>query len=315
MAGGAATGKGNATSMTSAPPSLLLIDSAEARGGELLRGLKREGYAVTAVADQASVEDLLAVEQYDLVLIDPVLPDADGYRILGALRANPTSADLPVIVVTAAGDRDSVWRCAHLGVEDYILKPYDLLAVKTRIWRCLENRRLRRRLAAVGPEAPTADTRVLVVDDNGLNRQVLSMHLEHMGYRVDSVASGSETLEWLQKERADLLALDIMMPEMDGFELLGHIRSAAQYGEPAVVMISAVDDVAAIERCMQLGADDYITKPFQAAELAMRLPSCLELRRLQRREAAREQRLRELVELGRSIDRRPATSGGRNPVK
>ncbi|MEJ2345740.1 MAG: response regulator [Gammaproteobacteria bacterium] len=301
--------------MASAPPSLLLIDSAETRGGELLRGLTREGYAVTPAADQASVEALLAVEQYDLVLLDPLLPEADGYRILGALRANPASADVPVIVVSAAGDRDNVWRCAHLGVEDYILKPYDLLAVKTRIWRCLENRRLRRRLGAVDPDARAGDSRVLIVDDNRLNRKVLSMHLSHMGYRVDSVASGPETLEWLQSEHADLLALDIMMPEMDGFELLGQIRSAEQYGEPAVVMISAVDDVAAIERCMQLGADDYITKPFQAAELAMRLPSCLELRRLQDREAARERRLQELAELGRSIGRKMSSGGSGNSVK
>jgi len=103
---------------------------------------------------------------------------------------------------------------------------------------------------------------VLVVDDSEMNRDTLGRRLKHDGFTSEMAAGGKQALTMLRSKPFDLVLLDIMMPGMDGYQVLKAIKSDEHLCEVAVIIISAVDDLDSVMRCTELGADDYLTKPF-----------------------------------------------------
>jgi DNA-binding response OmpR family regulator len=109
----------------------------------LTRRLARQGHAVTAVASGGEALEILRAERFDLVLLDILMPEMDGYEVLRRLKADPALRDLPVIVISALDELESVVRCIEMGAEDYLPKPFDSTLLKARIGACLEKKRLR----------------------------------------------------------------------------------------------------------------------------------------------------------------------------
>lgn len=123
----------------------------------------------------------------------------------------------------------------------------------------------------------TGGANILVVDDNDDNRYTLTMMLQVDGHeRIATASSGSEALELLGGERFDVVLLDMMMPDVNGDEVLRRIKGNPDTRETGVVMISADTDAANISRCIELGADDYLPKPFNPGILRARLSSILQ---------------------------------------
>lgn len=127
---------------------------------------------------------------------------------------------------------------------------------------------------------------VLVVDDNEVNRDLLARRLQRQGHTVAAAADGFQALEMMQSEPFDLVLLDIMMPQMNGYQVLEHLKADAKLRYIPVIMISAVDDIDSIVRCIELGAEDYLSKPFNPVLLKARISACLEKKRLRDQEQA-----------------------------
>jgi adenylate cyclase len=121
---------------------------------------------------------------------------------------------------------------------------------------------------------------VLVVDDEESNRSLLARRLRREGYTVSLAETGRQALEKLRSRRYDLVLLDILMPEMDGLEVLHQLRSDPALQNIPVLMLSAVDEMGAVVRCIELGADDYLPKPFPPALLRARVRACLANKRM-----------------------------------
>jgi len=121
---------------------------------------------------------------------------------------------------------------------------------------------------------------VLVVDDNEMNRDMLVRRLQPLGYQVTVAKDGGEAMDVLQQQAFDLVLLDIMMPIKDGFEVLQEIKTHDDLRMIPVIMITALDDTSSAARCIQLGAEDYLTKPFDPILLRARVSSCMERKRL-----------------------------------
>ncbi|MGH8678658.1 MAG: response regulator, partial [Burkholderiales bacterium] len=121
---------------------------------------------------------------------------------------------------------------------------------------------------------------ILVVDDNVANREMLGRRLEREGHQVQLAAGGREALELLRERRVDLVLLDVMMPEVDGYAVLQHLKADEQLRDVPVLMISAVDEIESVVRCIELGAEDYLPKPFDPVLLRARIGACLEKKRL-----------------------------------
>ena len=130
----------------------------------------------------------------------------------------------------------------------------------------------------------TEQGHILVVDDNDINRDILSRHLEVQGHTVLTAGNGNEALELLADGDFDLLLLDIVMPGINGFEVLARVKADPDLRETPVIMISALEEMEIVARCIELGAEDYLPKPFNPVVLKARVGACLEKRRFRQRE-------------------------------
>ena len=124
-----------------------------------------------------------------------------------------------------------------------------------------------------GPGARSGS--ILVIDDEEINRDLLTRRLAHQGHGVFAADRGEAGLALAARERVDLILLDVLMPGLSGYEVLSRIKADADLREIPVLMISALDQTASVTRCIALGADDYLTKPFDPLILRARVNSCL----------------------------------------
>jgi CheY-like chemotaxis protein len=123
--------------------------------------------------------------------------------------------------------------------------------------------------------------RILVVDDNEDNRYTLTRRLQREGWTdLTTAENGREALERIAQERFDLILLDIMMPEINGYEVLKRLKTDAATRDIPVLMISALSEFESVVRCIELGAEDYLPKPFNPALLRARVRACLGKKRL-----------------------------------
>jgi serine phosphatase RsbU (regulator of sigma subunit) len=145
--------------------------------------------------------------------------------------------------------------------------------------------------------------RLLVVDDTEVNRDLLARRLRALGHEVAMAVNGREALEVLAARKIDLVLLDIMMPEMDGFEVLERMRTDPTLRTIPVIMISAVDEIDSVARAIELGAADYLPKPFNAVILRARVTATLEKKRLEDAERLHTRDLERDLEIGRQIQK------------
>jgi adenylate cyclase len=146
-------------------------------------------------------------------------------------------------------------------------------------------------------EAPVAETQslvgfILVVDDNEMNRDMLGRRLERQGHTVLEAENGRKALEILESVKVDLVLLDILMPELDGMQTLEMLKAHKTNRYTPVVMLSALDELDKVVRCIEIGAEDYLPKPFNPVLLNARIGACLEKKRLRDQEQAYLEQLR-----------------------
>ena len=154
----------------------------------------------------------------------------------------------------------------------------------------------------------TTHASLLVADDDEVNRLMLQAYLERQGHTVTLAESGAEAVEILAQRSFDVLLLDVLMPEMDGFAVLEHLRADDRLRRLPVIMISSIEDTDAVVRCIEMGAEDYLAKPFDPVLLQARINGCLAKRRLDDLEDEHRRTLRdhaaELQELNRQLTSR-----------
>lgn len=133
---------------------------------------------------------------------------------------------------------------------------------------------------------------ILVVDDVEANRDLLARRLQRQGHTVTTAANGLEALELIQRQPFDIILCDIMMPEINGYEVLEQVKTNPTLRHISVIMISALDEMDSVVKCIELGAEDYLFKPFNPVLLKARIRACLEKKRLRDQEQAYLQELR-----------------------
>jgi DNA-binding response OmpR family regulator len=138
-----------------------------------------------------------------------------------------------------------------------------------------------------GPQAPrTADApplrkgRILAVDDDALNLDLLAQRLARQGHMVSTAVDGEQALQRLREQPFDLVLLDVMMPKLDGYGTLAGLKADEKLRAIPVIMISALDELSSVVRCIEAGAEDYLPKPFNPTLLRARIGACLEKKAL-----------------------------------
>jgi serine phosphatase RsbU (regulator of sigma subunit) len=143
--------------------------------------------------------------------------------------------------------------------------------------------------------------KILLVDDEPFNIDYLEQELEDLDYEIFSANNGKQALDIIEKVSPDMILLDIMMPVMDGFEVLSKIKADKNWRNIPVVVISAMSDMKSIVKSIELGAEDFLPKPFEPSLLHVRLNACIEKKRLRDLEQKYLRGLERELEIGRKI--------------
>ena len=148
------------------------------------------------------------------------------------------------------------------------------------------------RAVAAGPIGPDVHGRILIVDDNASNRDLLGRQLTRAGHAVADADGGHAALDRLERDAFDLILLDMMMPDISGYEVLRRLKAQPATADIPVIMISALDDLDSVTRCLEAGAVDYLLKPFDPTLLRARIGSSIENKILRDREKVMVEELR-----------------------
>jgi CheY-like chemotaxis protein len=203
--------------------TVLVIDDERATHDLLERELGTRGYRVMHAAGGSEGLRLAREVRPDAITLDVVMPEVDGWAVLRRLKADPELHDIPVVLVTILGDREMGYA---LGAADYLTKPIDTDAL----------------LRALGRFMPTGRrAEVLVVDDDLATREMFRRTLAKGGWTVVEAADGREALTQLARAAPAVLLLDLMMPGMDGFEVLEAMRCEPGWRDIPVIVITTKD--------------------------------------------------------------------------
>jgi class 3 adenylate cyclase/signal transduction histidine kinase len=142
-------------------------------------------------------------------------------------------------------------------------------------------------------ELATHEANLLVVDDGDNNRDLLKRRLDKQGFKVDVVENGRKALQMIRQKTYDLILLDILMPEMNGYQVLAELKADKELNRIPIIMISALDEINGVVRCIEMGAEDYLQKPFNQVILNAKISASLERKRLRDREREFMRRLQD----------------------
>jgi CheY-like chemotaxis protein len=225
--------------------TVLVIEDERVMQDLLRQELARRGYRVLTAAGGIEGLRLAREVRPDAITLDIIMPDLDGWSVLRALKDDPDLRGIPVILVTMLREREMGYA---LGATDFLNKPIDTEALARSLDRYCK----------------IEDAEILVVDDDPATRDVLRRTLVKAGWRIAEVASGSAFLDALERSRPAVILLDLMMPSMDGFEVLEAMGQRDEWREIPVLVVTAKDlsDKEAdwlrtrVERIFQKGAYD-----------------------------------------------------------
>ncbi|ADO68973.1 HAMP domain-containing protein [Stigmatella aurantiaca] len=258
---------------------LLLIEDDDIQRDSLVK-LLSEGsdVEVTGVATGQEALHKLEEGEYDCLVIDLLLPDMDGAKLVEEVKTQPRFRDLPIVIYTGkeltAKDESRLRRYTGSVILKSEPKSPDQLLGDTALFlhRLEQNlsARTKQALAERGGEADAdlSGKKVLVVDDDMRNIFALTSVLENQGLQVIFAENGRAAIEMLEKNRdVDVVLMDIMMPEMDGYETMQAIRQNLQYAQLPIIAITAKALKDDREKCMAAGASDYLPKPVDTDKL------------------------------------------------
>jgi CheY-like chemotaxis protein len=232
---------------------LVIDDDATAR--ELIADhLKAEGFSVVTAAGGVEGLKLARELRPTAITLDVIMPDLDGWSVLAALRQDPELAEIPVIMITIV---DEHRRGIALGAAGYLTKPID-------------RERLHRLVSRFRAQVPP--TRVLMVEDDAVQRERMRGWLEGPQWSVQEAENGREALKRIQENKPDVILLDLMMPEMDGFAVVAALQKEAGWRDIPVIVITARDLDAKDRARLNSGVQSVLVKErFRPADLVERI--------------------------------------------
>lgn len=269
---------------------VLVVDDFVAMRDILVYQLKSMG--ITNVHTAGSGEDalrLLDLWPYTLILSDWSMPGMSGLELLQRVRSHPLLAQVPFVLVTAEVQRERLQAAIAARVDDFLLKPFRSEEFARRIGALLAGRGhapVARPETAALPSPATGAPRILVVDDTPANLTLVSGLLRD-AYQVKLAARGDKALQLCAASPPDLILLDLLMPEMDGFEVCRRLKANPDTAHIPVIFLTAVSDAERTVAGLELGAVDYVAKPIEPPILKARVAAALRMSRAH--EALREQ--------------------------
>jgi CheY-like chemotaxis protein/two-component sensor histidine kinase len=274
--------------------SCILIIDDNAMNLDIIKDLlEHAGMYVLTAENALSGIQLMKEKQPDLVLLDLLMPHMDGFEAAQIIKADPEIQTIPLIAFTALATSEDREKALQVGCKDIILKPINTETFISTIQSHLGNIEFNElklnsnfvktepiKVKSFLPPQQRPHT-ILIIDDNPMNVDILKDATTAIGQTTLRAFSGLEALRLLEKEKPDLILLDIMMPEMNGYEVMDLLKKQPDTANIPVIIISALDRTEDRVQGLLSGSQDYITKPFELTEVQARVSAALRTKDLQ----------------------------------
>jgi len=259
--------------------------------------LMSQYYEVVTASNGQEALDKVESENPDIILLDVMMPGMDGFEVCTRLKANPKTAHIPVVMVTALTDSQDKIRGLEAGADDFLSKPINDTALMARVrslsrlkmaldeWRVREN--TANQLGVSNTESgdvmnqSVSEANILVIEDRDFDRKRITETVAADHDIVDSVSNGPEALEKIAAQDFDLLVVSLNLTHEDGLRLVSHLRSNERTRNLPIVMIGEEEDMDRIAHGLEIGAHDYIMRPVEKNELLARIRTQIRRKRFQ----------------------------------
>ncbi len=252
----------------------------------LIQGILTSANRIVHLAGSAEIAfGMLRERTFHLIMLDLVLPDMDGRAFLMKLKENPYTASLPVIVLSGKIGELTRLECLSLGASSFIHKPVQpevlLEAFGIAFTKNLDSSNASFFTSDPGKNSEDSEPKmatensILMAEDDEMIAKIIQHRLGREGYKIHWAKNGETALAACDKEKFSLAMLDVKMPMMDGFELLGRLRENPKTTKLPIIMLTSLGQEKDVTRGFDLGADDYLTKPFSPVELLARVKNLL----------------------------------------
>ena len=299
--------------------TLLLIDDRPENLDLLISFLEKYDLNIIVATSGEQGLERLQHAKPDIILLDIMMPGVDGFEVCRRLKESDAFSQIPIILMSALDDPVDKVRGLELGAVDYITKPYKVEEVYARVKNQLYIQGLKKQMAEMkmpqseqtlgqakhsirsedlGPvETERKSRTVLFVEDAPEDRRLLKDFLDNYYYKTLFATNGNDAFEQLKEGKPDIILLDVKLPDIDGFEVCRRLKKSDDYRNIPVIFITALDDSADTVKGLELGAVDYITKPYNSEEVLARISTQIKISRLMQEQEQVNIKLRELDQL------------------
>ena len=280
---------------------VLIVDDVPANVRLLESRLQAEYFDVRTATNGREALALVERERIDLVLLDVMMPDMSGFEVCRALKANPRTALVPVVIDTSLDQADDRVKGLEAGADDFLTKPLSETALVTRVKSLLrlkmvtdelELRAAAMRSVGFNPGVPIDDRtaisgRILVVDDRSNSTSRVRQALRHP-FEIETTENPAEAIDLASRREFDLIMISLSLKGGDGLRLCTQLKTIDALRQTPVLLITDANETQMVNRALDLGVNDYIIRPIDSNELRARV-------RTQLRRKFYQDRLRNMV--------------------
>ncbi|MBN2408559.1 MAG: diguanylate cyclase [Candidatus Aminicenantes bacterium] len=274
---------------------VLIVDDSPVTLAALSQILSDDHYHLVQATNGREALDRAHSEHPDLILMDVMMPELNGFEAARILKEDCRTHNIPIIMVTALDDAENKSAGQEAGADEYLTKPVRPQELVARVnsllvlkqyrdqldirnhsqWSFIIDKDSHDSLTEPQKELP----RVLLVEDNETDAQLVQHFLNDLPLRFERVAKGKEALRLAQSGKVDLMLLDLLLPDLSGFEVCRRIRSMEKGRGVPIVVITCLDDMDSKVKSIELETDDFLIKPIVGRELQARVRVLLEKKR------------------------------------
>jgi two-component system, NtrC family, sensor kinase len=247
--------------------AVLIVDDSLTVRMDLVEAFDTAGIASAVAVNLGEARRILASDPPAAIVLDVVLPDGDGVEFLAELRATPSTAEIPVVLLSSEAELRDRIRGLRTGADEYVGKPYDAGYLVARTRELLRSHR------GIEPTPPA--TTVLLIDDSATYRAAMQGTFTDAGYLVVTAASGEEGLRSAADRRPDAIVVDGNLPGIDGPTVIRRVRLDPALRATPCLLLTSDDDLETELRALDAGADAFVTKAQDAAVVVARLGAVL----------------------------------------
>ncbi len=245
---------------------------------------------LTAYGGEEALEKVVK-ELPDLILLDIMMPDLDGIEVTRRLKCNPDTKHIPIILVTGLDEKESKSKGLKAGADEFLRKPVSRVEIQTRARSLLDLKNYREQLTSRSESKPflleTAQHKTscheigrspmaVIVEPNEQDAKLIQAYLEQESLHIEVCSNGRQALDLVKKGDVDLILLDILLPDINGFEVCSFLKESEEFENIQVVIITSLQDTESKIEGIELGIEHYMSKPIDERELKARVKALLE---------------------------------------